>query len=124
MPSLALLAISHLPNHTFSDTLTKVISSAKGLFYLTRKWLAYRPAYFSHGHRRKAGREIQTELNTIMNGGRRRTLSGAGAGHRAVSLHRGCVLVFFLIFSDSKRACKRGPMCTVSLVCLPASPLF
>ena len=42
----------------------------------------------------KAGRELQTELNTrrIMEGWW--TLSGAGAGHRAVSLHRDCVLVF------------------------------
>ena len=48
---------------------------------------------FSHGHRRKAGRELQTALDTrITNGG---TLSekSAEAGHRAVSLHRDCVLV-------------------------------
>ena len=41
----------------------------------------------------KAGRELQTVSDTrMMNDGG--TLSGAGAGHRAVSLHRGCVLVY------------------------------
>ena len=45
----------------------------------------------------KAGRELQSELDRIINGGMRmRTLSekSAGAGHRAVSLNRHCVLVF------------------------------
>ena len=46
---------------------------------------------FSHGHRRKAGRELTTALDRM----NERTLSekSAGAGHRAVSLHRDCVLV-------------------------------
>ena len=48
---------------------------------------------FSHGHRRKAGRELQTELDRIRNNGGTLSEKSAGAGHRAVSLHRDCVLV-------------------------------
>ena len=29
-------------------------------------WMCH---YFSHGHRRKAGRELQTKLDTMINGG-------------------------------------------------------
>ena len=49
------------------------------------------PTFFS-----KASRELQTELDKIMNNGGMMTLSekSAGAGHQAVSLHRDCVLVF------------------------------
>ena len=35
----------------------------------------------------KAGRELQTELDRITNGGRTLSEKSAGAGHRAVSLH-------------------------------------
>ena len=56
---------------------------------------------FSHGHRRKAGRELQTELDTMINGGRTLSEKSTGAGHRAVSLHRGCVLSFKSIIVDN-----------------------
>ena len=42
----------------------------------------------------KAGRELQTELDRIMDDAGTLIEKSAGAGHRAVSLPRGCVLVF------------------------------
>ena len=54
---------------------------------------------FSHGHCQKADRELQTELDTIINGGRTLSEKSVGAGHRAVSLHRGCVLVLYTCFT-------------------------
>ena len=55
------------------------------------RWFFSRPSL-------KAGREFQTELDRIINGGRI-TLSkkSAGACHRAVSLHRDCVLVYLSV---------------------------
>ena len=41
----------------------------------------------------KAGRELQTVSDTIKNNEWTLSEKSAGAGHRAVSLHRGCVLV-------------------------------
>ena len=48
----------------------------------------------------KAGRELQTEHNTRIMEGEMMDPQQAGAGHRAVNLHRGCVLVSstFLLF--------------------------
>ena len=44
----------------------------------------------------KAGRELQTELDRrrMMDEGETLSEKSAGAGHRAVSLHRDCVLVY------------------------------
>ena len=52
------------------------------------------PSIFFSRPSPKAGRELQTELDRMMED-EAGTLSkkSAGAGHRAVSLHRDCVLV-------------------------------
>ena len=52
---------------------------------------------FSHGHRRRRAVSFRLSLTQLMREGQRTLIEkSAGAGHRAVSLHRDCVLVFFI----------------------------